>query len=71
MEVGRSHPKGRHWAAFLRQLAAKRGLTVRPLAEYAGGFAEHYNLLWRKEFRFGRSSAALLWPRGAGDITFR
>jgi hypothetical protein len=61
--------KGCHSAAFLRQLGRKRALTVVALAEYAGGFVEQYNLLWRKEFRFDPTSVALLRQYGSGDFT--
>jgi hypothetical protein len=67
-DAGRNHPEGCHEAAFLRQLLAKRGLTVATWAEYAGGFAGQFNLLWRKEFRFGRILAARVRQCGSGEV---
>jgi hypothetical protein len=52
---------------FCVNWAAQRGLTVLALAEYAGGFVEQYNLLWRKEFGFDpfvRRSVCAVRQRG-------
>jgi hypothetical protein len=64
-ELCKRLPFGGLFASIVR---TKRGLTVSPLAGYAGGFVEQYNLLWRKEFRFDQSCGALFGQCGSGDV---